>query len=120
MSKFLIQGKYAGGSWARMIKVTDDRTGAARSLVESLGGCLESIYWDVENCTAFAVADLPDSVSAAAVITTMATTGCFTAVEVHELLTQEQLRDVLMLARDVAQVYNAPGSAAIDRSLAAG
>jgi hypothetical protein len=44
MSKFLIQGKYAGGSWARMIKVTDDRTGAARSLVESLGGCLESMY----------------------------------------------------------------------------
>jgi hypothetical protein len=50
----------------------------------------------------------------------MATTGSFTAVEVHELLTQEQLRDVLTLARDVAQVYNAPGSAAIDRSLAAG
>ncbi len=116
MSKFLVQAKYSGGSWARMIKVADDRVGAARSLVESLGGCLESMYWDVENCTAFAVADLPDSVSAAAVITAMATTGSFTAVEVHELLTQGQLHDVLMLARDVSQVYDAPGNAALDRS----
>jgi uncharacterized protein with GYD domain len=114
MCRFLIQAKYSSGAWARMLKVADDRTKAARILYESLGGSLESMYWDVEHGLAVAVVELPDSVSAAAVITALSRTGSFTAVEVHELLTQEQLHDALMLARSVRDVYSPPGSAAID------
>jgi len=114
MNRFLIQAKYSSGAWARMLKVADDRTTAARKLYESLGGSLEWMYWDVENCIAFVVAELPDSVSAAAVITALSRTGSFTTVEVHELLTQEQIHDALMLARSVRDVYSPPGSAAID------
>lgn len=117
MSRFMIKSTYSSASWARMLKVADDRTRAVRVLVESLGGSLERIDWDVENCAAYAVAELPDSVTAAAVLTATARTGAFIGVEAHELLTQEQMRDVLMLARDAAQVYEPPGSAAIESRL---
>jgi hypothetical protein len=113
----MIKFTYSNASWARMLKVADDRTRAGRVLMESLGGSLERIDWDVQNCGAYAVAELPDSVTAAAVITAMARTGAFMSVEAHELLTQEQMHDVLTLARDVAQVYEPPGSAAVELDL---
>jgi GYD domain len=108
---------YSSASWARMISVADDRTRAGRVLAESLGGSLERIDWDVQHCGAYAIFELPDSVTAAAVLTARARTGAFTAVEAHELLTQEQLHDGLMLARDVARVYEPPGSAAAEPGL---
>jgi len=116
MSRFMIKFTYSSASWARMLKVTDDRTRAGRVLMESLGGSLERIDWDVQNCAAYAVAELPDSVTAAAVLTATAKTGAFVAVEAHELLTQEQMHHVLVLARDAAQVYEPPGSAAVESS----
>jgi len=117
MSRFMIKSTYSSASWARMLKVADDRTRAVRVLVESLGGSLDRIDWDAQNGAAYAVADLPDSVTATAILTATARTGAFVSVEVHELLTQEQLHDVLMLARDAAQVYEPPGSAAVDPDL---
>ena len=117
MSRFMIKFTYSSASWARMLKVADDRTRAGRVLMESLGGSLERIDWDVQNCAAYAVAELPDSVTAAAVLTATAKTGAFVAVEAHELLTQEQMHHVLVLARDAAQVYEPPGSAAVESSL---
>ena len=117
MSRFMIKFTYSNASWARMINVTDDRTRAGRALMESLGGSLERIDWDVQNCAAYAVADLPDSVTAAVVLTATARTGAFIGVEAHELLTQEQMHHVLMLARDAALVYEPPGNAAVEPGL---
>jgi uncharacterized protein with GYD domain len=120
MNTFLLQARYSTGAWARMLRVRDDRTGALRTLVESLGGSLERMFWDVENCTGFAIAEFPDSVSAAALITAVTGTGSFTAVGAHELLTQEQMYDALTMARSAYPGYRAPGSAAIDPDVAVG
>ena len=83
--------------------------------MEHLGGSLESIYWEVETASAFIVADLPDSVSAAAVITAATKTGAFKEVHVHEVLTQDQFRDMVTLAQSSDRVYRPPGQAAIER-----
>jgi uncharacterized protein with GYD domain len=115
MSKFMIKFTYSCGSWARMVKVTDDRTSAVRALVESLGGSLESMYWDVQNCASYAIADLPDPVTAVAVMTATTRTGAFADIEAHVLLTEDQMHDALALAKDCTQVFDPPGSAAIDR-----
>jgi uncharacterized protein with GYD domain len=114
MSKFMIKFTYSCGSWARMVKVTDDRTSAVRTLVESLGGSLESMYWDVQSCASYAIADLADPVTAVAVVTAATSTGAFTGVETHVLLTEDQMHDALTLAKFGAQVFAPPGSAAID------
>ena len=56
-----------------------------------------------------AIADFPDSVAASAVQTAIIKTGAFKSVDTHELLTQQQLSERLVLARDATEVYEAPG-----------
>lgn len=114
MCIYLIKVQYSAGSWARMIARQDDRAAAMSCLLESLGGSLEAVYWDVESTAAYALADLPDAVTLAAVVTAMSKTGAFTAVEVREPLTQEQLSDALVLAADASTVYKVPGYAAMN------
>ena len=110
MLKFVMIFTYSSASWARMLKVPEDRASAVAALMEHFRGSLESIYWEVETASAFVVVDLPDSVSAAAVIATTTKTGAFKDVSVHEVLTQDQLGDVVALAKSSDDVYCPPGS----------
>ena len=59
MGKYMFTAHYSSGSWARMVKSSDDRTAVMRSLVESLGGSLDQIYWTAHDGAAHAIADLP-------------------------------------------------------------
>jgi len=84
-------------------------------LLEHFGGKLESMYWEVETASSYVIADLPDAASAAAALLVATKTGAFKEVRVHEVLTQEQLYDVVNLARSAEQVYRPPGQAAVER-----
>ena len=117
MLKYLVVFVYSSASWARMIKVPEDRASEEAALMELLGGSLESIYWEVESASAYVVADLPDSVSAAAVITTATKTGAFKEVHLHEVLTQDQFRDMVALAQSADDLYRPPGQAAVQRDV---
>jgi uncharacterized protein with GYD domain len=98
MAKFMINVSYSSGSWARMIKNPDNRVSAASSLLESLGGSLDQLYWDIEGMEAYAIATLPDQITAAAVATAVVGTGAFRGAHVHQLLDQDQLTDVVLLS----------------------
>ena len=112
--KFLFICSYSPGSWARMIRISDNRVEAGKKLVEALGGTLESMLWEVSTRAVYAVADMPDSETAAAATAVLTHTGAFKNVESHELLTQDQMSDVLQLASEVQDVYTAPGQALLD------
>jgi uncharacterized protein with GYD domain len=117
MLKYMIKFNYTSASWARMLTVTDDRTSAVAALLESLGGKMESMHWEVEHSAGYVTGYLPDSLCAAAAITAATTTGGYKNVEVTELLTQDQLRDVVELAKHAGDVFHAPGAAAVDRDV---
>jgi hypothetical protein len=97
-----------------MVKSPDDRTAATRSLMESLRGSLDQMYWTAHDGVAHTIAELPDLVSARTVVNTALKTGAFTSVKVQELLTQDQLSDTLTLTRSAEQFYEAPGKAAVE------
>jgi uncharacterized protein with GYD domain len=118
MPKFVMTFNYSSGSWARMVEVADDRYAAVSALMEHLHGSLELMYWGVENAQAYVIANLPDSLSATAAITAALKTGAFRDVEVHEVLTQDQLREVVMLAKSSGVFYHPPGAAVFERELA--
>jgi hypothetical protein len=63
------------------------------------------------------VGELPDSLSAAAAITAATRTGAFKDVQVHQLLTQDQLREMVVLAKSLEQIYRPPGVAAVERDI---
>jgi uncharacterized protein with GYD domain len=116
MGKYLFTAQYTSASWARLVKGSDDRVATLRSLIESLGGSLELVYWGAQSSAAHVIADLPDAVCAKAVLTTIVETGAFTNVEATELLDQEQLRDSLVLTRAAEEFYEAPGKSAVEIS----
>lgn len=114
MPKFVMTFTYSSGSWARMLKVADDRIKAVSALMEHLNGSLELMYWGVESAQAYVIADLPDSVSATAAVTAATETGAFKDVQVHEVLTQQQLRDVVTLAKSSGSFYHPPGTVEVE------
>jgi uncharacterized protein with GYD domain len=110
MPKYLANFTYSSGSWARLINTPEDRTAAAKKVVEALGGTLECIYWQMDSEEdGLAIANFPDSISASAVQTAINKTGAFKTVDTHELLTSDQLRERLILAKDATRVYDVPG-----------
>ena len=115
MPKFAIKFRYSSASWARMLSVADDRVSAVSTLLEHLDGKLDEMYWEVEDTAAYVIGELPDSLSAAAAITAATRTGAFKDVQVHQLLTQDQLHDMVTLAKSLEHVYRPPGMAAVER-----
>jgi uncharacterized protein with GYD domain len=109
MTKYAFFFSYTSDAWARMISTPGDRTLAVRQVLGSLGGSLECIYWMFGAHDGIAIADLPDSVSAAAVSVAVASSGAFTHNQTHELLTQEQLGQVLQGANTAVQAFQPPG-----------
>ncbi len=109
MPKYLLHMSYSSASWARMISNPGDRTSALRNVLESLGGSLDSLHWQLGAQDALAIVDLADSVTAAALTTVVVKAGAFKTVDAHELLTQEQLLDVLALAKGTAESFEIPG-----------
>jgi uncharacterized protein with GYD domain len=76
MPKVLLQVSYtAEGAKGLQKDGGTKRRNAARGLVESLGGELEALYFAFGDCDVIAIADLPDTVSAAAASVALATSG---------------------------------------------
>lgn len=112
MPKYIAVGSYSSASWARLMRCMDDRTAAASTFAESLGGSLECIYWEISTRSVYAIVDMPDSTTMAAATAAITQTGAFKTVDTHELLTQRQLCGVLELAGDVSKLYRPPGEPA--------
>ena len=109
MPKYIAIFSYSSGSWARMISSPGDRVTVVEQTLESLGGSLECLYWQVGTHVGYAIGDVPDSATAEAVAAAMTKTGAFKSVEAHELLSQQQLIETMDLAKDAARVYEVPG-----------
>lgn len=109
MAKYAIFFTYSSDTWARMINSPGDRTAAVRQLAGAVGGSIESLYWMFGAHDGIVIAEVPDSVSAAALSVAVGSTGAFKSLETHELFTQEQLSQMLLRAKDATQVYQAPG-----------
>ena len=112
MPKYITNFTYSVGSWARLVNTPGDQTVAVQRVLEALGGSLGALYWLLGTADdGVLVVDLPDTISAEAWETVIKKTGAFKSVETHELLSQQQLRETLALARDAAHTYEVPGQA---------
>ena len=105
MPKYLLQASYsAEGSKGLLKDGGTKRVSAARTLVESLGGKIETFYFAFGETDVVAIVDLPDNAAAAAASLTIAGTGALTGT-ITVLLTPE---DIDQAARKSPK-YTAPG-----------
>jgi uncharacterized protein with GYD domain len=91
MPKYLLNASYsAEGSKGLLKDGGTKRVAAARTLVESLGGKLETLYFAFGDTDVVAIVDLPDNATAAAASLTIAGSGALTGT-MTVLLTPEDL-----------------------------
>ncbi|MGH3979311.1 MAG: GYD domain-containing protein [Pseudonocardiaceae bacterium] len=110
MAKYAVFFSYTPEAWSKMISNPGDRAAAVRSVLESLGGRLETMYFMFGERDGFVIADLPDAESAAAVSITVASSGAFRNVQTHQLIAPEDLPGVLEKAGSALGSYRPPGS----------
>ena len=109
MAKYAFFFTYTSEAWAKMIQSPGDRTATVRQLAESMGGSIESIYWMTGAQDGLLIADLPDSVTAAALSVAVGSSGSFKNLETHELFSQEQLGQILSRSKGATGAYRPPG-----------
>jgi uncharacterized protein with GYD domain len=106
MPKYLITGSYtAEGVKGVMAEGGSARVAAARTLIESLGGTLESMYFAFGSDDWYLTVDLPGNAATAAAAMTVAASGRVNPRTVV-LLTPEEVDAAVKQSAD----YRAPGT----------
>ena len=91
MPKYLAQFNYTGEGLKGLLKEGGtSRRAAVEKLVKSLGGTLEAYYYAFGETDGFAVADMPDNTSMAALALTVSASGAAT-VKTTVLMTPEEV-----------------------------
>lgn len=106
MSKYLIQASYtADGLKGVLAKGGSSRRDAVTSMVEGMGGTLDSFYFAFGDADVYAVIDMPDNVSVASAAMTVSASGAASA-KTTVLLTPEDVDEAAKKSVD----YAPPGS----------
>lgn len=108
MAKYAIFFSYSSESWAAMVKNPSDRSAVARQLAASLGGTLESFYWMFGDFDGFAVADMPDSVSAAGLSVAVSSSGAFKRAVTTEVFDSDDQAAMVEKAKTALATFTPP------------
>jgi uncharacterized protein with GYD domain len=105
MAKYLIQANYIGDGMKGLLKEGGtSRRAAAEKAIKSVGGSLETFYYAFGGTDVYAIADLPDNVTAAALGMTISSSGRV-SMKTTVLLSAEEMD----LAAKKSPTYRAPG-----------
>ena len=108
MPHFLVKGNYtAEGSKGLLGEGGSSRIDQAKSLIESLGGNLECMYFSYGEDGIVGICEMPDSAAAAAVSLTVSSTGAVN-VSLTPLISAEEIDAASDKAKGLA--YRPPGS----------
>lgn len=108
MPKYITFFNYSTDAVKGMIHHPSDRGAAAKALVESLGGTVESFYWMQGAHDGFLIAEIPDAVSAAALAAAVGSTGAITNLQTHELYDHDQQAEIVDRAAKALAAYTPP------------
>lgn len=105
MPKYLIQANYVGEGVKGLLKEGgSSRRTTVANLFESMGGRLETFYYAFGETDAYIIADLPDNVTATALLLTVTSTGAV-ACKTTVLITPEEVD----AAAKLTPSYRPPG-----------
>jgi uncharacterized protein with GYD domain len=111
MPLYLYRFGYTPEAWAALARDPSDRRDMlAARLFGGFGGQLKGFWYSFGTADGYALAELPDNVSAAAVSTAVVASGAFRSFETIVLLTVEEMVEAMSRAGDLG--YEAPGSGA--------
>jgi uncharacterized protein with GYD domain len=110
MSHFLIRWQFTDTSAKALVGKPNDRTGAAKALVEAFGGKLHGYYIAFGEYDGVAICEFPDNTSAGACSLKAASTGSFTRFETTTLLTAKEAEAAMKKANTTKTEYRPPNA----------
>jgi len=90
MAQFLIEVAYTTESWAALVQNPQDRSQTVQAAVEKLGGKIEKTWLSFGEHDAIVIAEMPDSVSAAAFSMAISAGGSCRSVKTIPLLSTQE------------------------------
>jgi uncharacterized protein with GYD domain len=108
MPRFITFFSYTGESAKAMIESPSDRAAAGKALVESLGGTQEAFYWMQGKHDGFIITNLPDGVTAAALVAAVGATGAIVGLETHQIFDHDEQARIVQQAATARKAYKPP------------
>ncbi len=100
MQIYITQFSYTTEAWQAFMKNPEDRTGILKAMIEKLGGRLICLYYCFGDYDGVAIAEYPDSVSAA--------TACLSAISGGHV--KEMKTTALLSASEMVQAMKKAGA----------
>lgn len=110
MAHYMLRWKISADSAKHFVAMPEDRTIAARLLVEGFGGTLESYYFALGEFDGVAIAEFDDNIAATACSLKAASTGAFARFETMALLTAREAETAMRRAKGAKVNYRAPNA----------
>jgi uncharacterized protein with GYD domain len=107
MAHYLVQVSYNNQGISDLVNNPQDRSTHVRSVIESLGGRMESFYHAFGDHDAVVIAELPDNVSAAAIALAVGAGGAMRSYKTTVLMTTDEAVEAMRKASTVG--YRPPG-----------
>jgi uncharacterized protein with GYD domain len=108
MPRFITFFSYTGESARTMIERPSDRSAAGKAVVEALGGTQEAFYWMQGKHDGFLISNLPDGVSAAAVVVAVGASGAVVGLETHQIFDSDEQATIVQQAATAREAYKPP------------
>jgi len=109
MHTYLTFFTYSRETWRAMVQKPQDRSEAARKVIEAAGGHMESFYWMLGEHDGLAIFRVGGPEDAAAVSAGISASGRVARMQTTQLLTTEEATRALQLAKVVNSAYEPPG-----------
>jgi uncharacterized protein with GYD domain len=105
---YLSKFSYTAETWARLVGNPEDRSKAAQSYIESVGGKLHGFWYAFGTHDGYTLWEAPDNVSMAAVALAISGGGALSSLETTVLMTIDETLEALGKAGEVR--YRPPGA----------
>jgi len=109
MPHFMIRWQFTSTSAKALVGKPNDRTGAAKALVEGFGGKLASYYLALGEYDGVAICEFPNNTAAVACSMSATATGGFSRFETTTLLTAQEAEAAMKQANQTKTEYKPPG-----------
>jgi uncharacterized protein with GYD domain len=110
MAHFMLRWQFKDTTAQALVDKPQDRTRAAKTLIEGFGGKLHSYFFALGDYDGVGICEFPDTVSVAACSMRAASTGAFARFETTALLTAKEAEAAMKQARDTKVGYKPPNA----------
>ena len=108
MAFYLMRFSYTPETWAKLMQNPEDRSEAARSYLEQVGGKLHGFWYGFGKYDGYAIYEAPDNVASVGFVLAITAGGALSSVETTPLMTVEESLEALARGKEIR--YRRPGA----------